>query len=400
MSPALLLGWSLSAHAADTIVIRADLTAADAARQVSRDGGPAAETLDTVTLTGLAGGRPPFIEGDGYVIPCGRAPTTAAAVGEASDNALRMLVRLDYESARDALEEALQTLGCQRDRADAGAAAQLYYLSGLVRIDQSWPKKARDDFAQAVAYQPDFPWDDRFNPEEGDGAKLLEEARAAVNSQPPATLHVVPQKSDITVIVDGEPVESLPVSLLPGEHVVQLEHATVTTVRVHLDPGGTATLAVPGILEESDAYAISDDTRARAIHTAIAPVLPPDADLWVAVPTGTWRGTSAGSFHLLEEHKPRTRKYVKANAWVAGVGGGILLGGALYSLVQLSAGQDAVTGTVKASSFDQWEAAVADRASAQQRYSVGLGIAGVGATTALVGATFPMGKVKGSTDAN
>ena len=281
-----LLGTAMPVEAGQPIVIRADLSSMDAARQVSRDGGPSTEEADPVTLTGLAGGRPPFIEGDGHVIPCGRAPTTAAAVAEASEEAQKMLLLLDYESARDALETALQTLGCQRDRADARAAAQLYFLSGLVRIDQDWPKKARDDFSHALAYVPDLAWDDNFNPEEGDGSKLLEAARTSLTQQPVATLHIAPVTDTVQVVVDGAPADTLPLSLRPGEHVVQLEGATTTTtVRVHLDAGGTATLAVPGLLEESHAYAITDYQRARDIHTAIDPSLPPDADLWVALPT-------------------------------------------------------------------------------------------------------------------
>ena len=110
-----LLAALTAASASQPVVIRADLSATDAARQVGRDSAFDRYTLDPVTLSGLVGGRPPFLDQGGEVIPCGRAPTTAAAVRDAADHALGRMLQLDYKGALFAVEDALQTLGCQGD---------------------------------------------------------------------------------------------------------------------------------------------------------------------------------------------------------------------------------------------------------------------------------------------
>lgn len=395
MTPA-LPGLLLSAvvTAADVIVIRADLSATEAARQVARDGGPPAATLDPVTLTGLAGGRPPFIVGDGHVIPCGRAPTTAQAVADQADKALRLLVRLEPQAARDALDSALQELGCQKDRASPDTSARLYYLSGLVRIDQQWPEKARADFVQALVYDPSLQWDARFDPEEGKGASLLEQARTELRTQAPAELELVPSTRALTVEVDGIAVEHWPLQLPPGEHVVQLHGGTTTTVRAWLDPGGHATLAVPGLLEEHHAYALPGPDSHQPIITTLAPALPEHTDLWLATPAGTWRQTTDGSFGQVAAHKPRTRKYVPANAWLGSAGGLVLVGAGTWSAIQLWQANRASTAADRAQAHPTYVDHSNTYAQHASRYRIGLSVAGGGAALALVGATFPLGRIQ------
>jgi len=376
------------------VVVRADLSATDAARQVARDSVLTESDLDPVTLTGLAGGRPPFVVGDGHVIPCGRAPTTAEAVARDADEALRLLVRLDHQAARDALEEALQELGCQKDRVSPETSARLYYLSGLVRIDQQWPDKARDDFAQALVYSPELTWDARFDPAEGNGAQLLEEARKRVADSVPADLSIVPGGEELTITVDGAVVTQMPISLRPGEHVVQLQGATTTTVRTWLKPGGQATLAVPGLLEESHAYALTDSETQGPVRTTLDPSLAPDTDLWLATPSGTWRQDEGGTMTLVAAHKPRTREYVRSNAWLSGSGGVALLGAGAWALVERSLATQAALEANGAPSYAAWTAADSRFDVHQSRYRIALGATAAGATVALFGASVPLGRTQ------
>ena len=400
---AFLGGHSMPAFAGANTVIRADLSAADAARQVEHDGGPAAVESDPVTFTGLVGGRPPFLVGDGHVIPCGRPATTAAAVQEAADRAVRKMVRLEYEDARDHVEEALMLLGCQKDLADASSAARLYYLSGLIRIDQSWASKAQADFTQALTYTPDFQWDARFNPEEGGGAAMLEAARATVASLEPAQLDIAPDFSGRTVHVDGVRIETLPVSLTPGEHVVQLVRTSdsggtaavenATTVRVVLQAGGSATIAVPGLLEEGHAYRVADAHDASDILTVLQPVLSTPPDVWVATPTSTWH-LASGRFTQVATHRPKTRIYTRHNIWLGAAGGLVMTGAGAFAIYNSRKAVQATNAANSASDYRTYEQQGGIFDEHDNRYRISLGVLSGGAVVTLVGATVPLGRAK------
>jgi len=404
---ALVAGGSTGAHAGTNTVIRADLSAADAARQVENDGGPTAAESDPVTFTGLVGGRPPFLVGDGHVIPCGRPATTAGAVQKAADQAVRKMVRLEYEDARDHVEEALMLLGCQKDIADAVTAARLYYLSGLIRIDQAWSSKASDDFAQALTYVPDFQWDTRFNPEEGGGAAMLETARARVGSLEPAQLDIAPDFSARMVYVDGVRVETLPVALTPGEHVVQLVRTSdadgaaavedATTVRVVLQAGGRATIAVPGLLEEAHTYRVATPHDAADILTVLHPVLGSPPDVWVATPTATWH-LESGAFTQVATHRPRTRVYTRHNVWLSASGGLVMAGAATFAIYNSRKASQATNSANSATDYPTYEQQGAVFNQYERRYRVALGVLSGGAVVTLVGATVPLGRAQPTGD--
>lgn len=383
----LLLLW-ISAARAQELVVRAELSAPAATAQVAEDAARPSDGLRAVTLPELLVGRPPVVLGQGSVELCRVEPMAATAVAEASRRAESNVLYVEYDAAMADIEAATRALGCLKEHADPRVASRLYYLRGLIAWQRGDAAQARIDFRQAHVYDPALAWDANFPPS---GKAPFEEAARDVAASSTVLLDWLPVPDGVRVLVDGVEVADpgAGVHVRPGEHLVQLVGASISTIRVRVE-GGPATLFVPNAVPESLAREVEAADAAPVLARVLAASTAPGQPVYVALPTGTWRGAAGEpAFERLATRDPHRGRRVAKRVLLGSGGAVFVAGGALAGasfLQATSLARAAPNGT-----WDEYQAAVPRYERAKTRLTIGEAAAASGVVLLGVGLVLPVG---------
>jgi hypothetical protein len=320
-------------------------------------------------------------------IPGGAETCTGPAVAPPtlSEAARRARARLDYLEPDGAVAEvdaALRSAPCLAGAADADDLARLLFLRGIAHAAAGRTKEATVAFVQAKAFAPGLAWDPAYPAD----AKPLFDAAASTDVR--FSLEVFPPRGD-AVVVDG--VGGLAsTDLLAGDHLVQAVADGTTGAWVRLE--ADTLVILPTLVSDGDVRAVTDPAQAAPLARALATAVPETADVYVALPKGTWRLSPGDTeWTLVARHHPGLRRVVSPLTMAAG-GALTLGGGAIYAMSYAQGSRawhdgDASTGATWA----EYDAARPTYDAAKRRMGTGAAIAGAGALVAGVGVTMQLG---------
>ncbi|MCB9779427.1 MAG: hypothetical protein H6742_12745 [Alphaproteobacteria bacterium] len=398
----LVLG-SGAAHAAD--VVLHDGVQPDAARVALAAVPDLSASATLVTPTGLTATLRPALPGPGQLRLCDGPPLTAAALTAAGREAAGHVAYFEFDQAAGILDGVLPRLVCLDHAVDPQEAGRTWFLRGYIAHEQGQDDVARRAFRQALLFSPEMPWDGDYP---DSGRPLLEDARQALTDQQPLTL--LPAADGATVWLDGRQVDpSTPLSMAPGEHLLQV--STIPMLTLAVDAGaGADRLLVPNLVDDAVVHQV-DGSRGRArIDAALGPALASDDRLivvagqtvWVRSPDGAWSpaGASAPATTATVQPDPvappadpppaddppsRRRSGPGALGWsgvgLAVAGGGVIAAG---QVVGRSAVSDAQTATTDGDGT-AWSQAASRYDTAELLLPIGYAAAGVGGALLVTG---------------
>ena len=199
-----------------------DEAAAEVAALLSRLEPPAALAEPPVHLADALGEVTVF---GGEIRTCEAEPVDRAAY---TDLLVRARVAVDdvrFDEAEALLGQLEAARPCLSEVVPPAELAELFFRRGILAFYRGDPPAARDAFRDAVAVDPDFPWDPDYPPtaQQEFGAAVIEVGR----SLPAIVVSFV--GDDGQVLVDGGAVGEIP----PGRHLLQWERpGRVTTFEV------------------------------------------------------------------------------------------------------------------------------------------------------------------------
>lgn len=304
----LFLWVASTALAVDIAVHPDDEASEDAAAVVAGAAGLPPDSVAAIPVTQLVSGRSPVLVGNGRLEVCTSPPAQARSIEESVQAARGAMAYMDYEAAITDLERAEARLGCAVDPIEARTAAQLQYLIGMVALYSRDDDMAAAMFSNAVAIDPEFPWDDTFAP---DGQPLLEQARSTTATADKVELMVHPVMPAGQLRIDGEllPDPAARAHLSPGLHILQLGTEPLTTLRVSASAGETITVVAPGMLAADALPWVHDEIRGPSLSAVLQASVAADAPPWVVLGNEAWRagadGTWAMTSRLVPVDEPR-----------------------------------------------------------------------------------------------
>ncbi|MFZ5476956.1 MAG: hypothetical protein ACOZNI_09300 [Myxococcota bacterium] len=336
-----------------------------------------------VPVDALVAGSPPVWSGAGTASACGGPAVTLGGLVDGVGRVERALANLRTADARAELDALHAALPCLTEPAAAGVVSRIPYLRGIVATLEG--ADAEPAFVAALVAQPDLAWDDRFPP---DGRPAFERARAVVAGLAAARVTLLPAPPTGATWLDGRvaaPVDGV-LTVLPGEHLLQVAGRGWVTRRIVVPAAGEATLLRPDEFP-ADAW-LADAEGREALAVALAGRLP--AGTPVRVPDGDAAWTlRVGDAAWVHEAAPR--RAIRGR-WLAFTGGGVLAGaiaGGAIAWAEMRAAEREMASAKKVSTFEEararGETAAGLVAGAQWVAGGGLALVGAGLAIEWVG---------------
>ncbi len=233
--------------------------------------------LGGVWVLGGVGGR-----------PCPRATLAATYVDEALRRAQTRIDALETAEAGSDLASVRQTVACLSAPVQPRSLWRMHFLEAVAAFYTAGLPSARPALNRALAVLPAEPFDPAYPPELRD---LYLEVQRAVLAARPSTLAAASAGPDQpgAVFVDGEPANGPALSIVPGEHILQLRDSSGTLRGMTIDVPSLAVMLVAppaGVGEalgrlDTQARTLLSDAIARAAGARTATVwIHSGAQIW------------------------------------------------------------------------------------------------------------------------
>lgn len=300
---------------------------------------------------------------------CQGNPTTLEAIASLQTQIEGMVGYMEFENALTTLSQATASLACVRDRLDENIAPRLYFLEGIAAHGASNVQRAKAAFAAALVFNPELAWDDYFAP---DAKSLLDLAASEMDQEARVKVTLSPTPDAGALWVDGYPASSVPLELVPGDHLVQVLAGRLRTFRLTLSAGTPATLVIPEAIGNERADWVGEPKTRTDLDSVLAMYLEPGRTLYFSTPDGVWRTeVGTGEWEVMEAKseivtssdiptkKSRSVSLMSSGLTVAGsaiTGSGLLLTGVSRVMGQMKLNEaQGVCSTAKPTcTLDDW----------------------------------------------
>lgn len=376
-----MIFWESNAWAADdvAIVLVQGLDADVAAARVRDDAGLEVAPPPTA-LSALVRGHSIVASGTS-IEGCTGDPADVGLIASGARRARGKIDYLDPAAARAEVAATLKYAPCVTGAIDPTALARLYFLDGVAAQALADDRAASSAFASMRAVAPDFAWDTTLP---ADAMALFDAARPGPLV---SVLRLVPANGE-KVLVDGHPGGDT-LSLPAGRHLLQAVGSTGAWVDLGAND---ASVVVPAAVDDDAVAWIGDAAGAARLSAVLAAVTEPGTVVYVATPTGTWRGTSGEpGWTLLKKHRAG---FDPVGPVVSAVGLTAIIGGSVLFAHEYQAGtaaRDAGGGQDPDNDYADYLAhKPAYDAAKRDMYGAGA-IIGLGTAALTVGVVFTFG---------
>lgn len=208
---------------------------------------------------------------------CPVASESPYTVYATAESAQELLDDLNIEAARSRMAGLEQTLSCLAEPPDNERLWQMHFLSALIEAFDGNLATAEISLRRALVLRPGERYDPAYPPDLGERYVQLQAELLAASS---AVAHVATTPA-WNLWIDGQPVVSGSVSLVPGRHLMQLK--TGSGMRgwfVDLKPGDSVVVGPPDRLAARLAELGRDERAGLAAQLLSRLGRRPDTDLW------------------------------------------------------------------------------------------------------------------------
>jgi hypothetical protein len=272
-----------------------------------------------------AAGEGPVLSGGGTLQGCQGAPVSSPALDGRLQEVRQALAYLELEKALAIGDALLASLPCLTEPAVHDTLAQSFFLVGIAAHGLGDRPRAWDSFSWAHSLDPDMAWDSNYPP---DSKPDFEATRLAQTSVDGVWLGLSPLAAGFNTWVDGHavPNTAVGVTVAPGWHLVQVSHAGMTSMLVHLRAGGSAHVIMPRLMDDGDLAWARDPVRQPLLVAALQAmdlgrevyVSLPEGDLWhVDTVTASWTQMAGTPPHAAMDAATPAPRQAHDTRWLA-----------------------------------------------------------------------------------
>jgi len=230
---------------------------------------------------------------------CSGLPKNIEDVEASLAGVVNSLAYIELDKADGHMRRVENDFRCLQEIASPALLSSSYFLSGLTYFYREDTEKTIAAWQQAIVFNPDIIWDDRFEPS---GKDLFQTTIDDMQSVAEAQLIIYP--SSAKIVIDGEERQSGD-SIPAGVHLIQHQQESIRSHWVEVAAGSDVTLISFGDFS-GDLHTVMKDDSLRQEFLIALKLLPDGSDFQVVENETLWTLSMSGDSWKSKELNTRS----------------------------------------------------------------------------------------------
>ena len=223
---------------------------------------------------------PKVLGTDAILIQCPNSRSSMSRIRMLYQKGNNSLNYYELDKAEELLNQAASDILCLKDPIEIETISNIYFLSGIVNIENGNPHDGYADFKRVLTFTPDYKWNNNFSP---DLRVQFDKAAKDLASETEQEIVIYPEIARKNVLINGQEVSGDGKGAVNvGMNVIQVFGGQVDTYFLQVgSEGRPIELVVPAALPQDALSWISDEHSSIELALCFEGMFTPDTQLYL-----------------------------------------------------------------------------------------------------------------------